>query len=202
MAKNREQDDNTGSNSQSPLQAGSSVEQTEFREVLNLLVAGQITSKEAQTRVMMIYQLGIGAGLRAFGEVKPEIIADVISKLTRDLGGISHTYDPRVDITETVDKTHAPAMRVKNKNIETLLRERIILKAILTTNRLLSSAELHKLVAEDDSNIKAATVIANLDRLNKMKLIDRPRKGSYGKSEYSKDYLSVLEDEIYARAID
>ena len=48
---------------------------------------------------------------------------------------------------------------------------------------------------------RTGTISANLDRLWKTRLINRPRKGHYASSASSRAYMSELENEIEARGL-
>ena len=197
-------DDEDGRSSPLPLPEGR--EQIEFIDVLRLLEKGEITRDQAQKRLMTFYQLGMGAWIRALGETEPEMVPELVRKLSKDLNLIAGHYEMSSEETTTRAAPVARSepstnYRVTSKNDETLLRERVILSALVSTNQGLQTSDLQKKIRETEPDIKTPTVTANLDRLWKMQLIDRPRKGHYASSHSSRDYLTKLQLEIDARGL-
>jgi hypothetical protein len=201
VANNEDDNDGLGRGLQYPQPMFGSREQSEFVDVLRLLEQGQIAPEQAQKRLMTFYQMGMGAWIRALGEIKPEMVSEIVGKLSKDLDLISGHYDPKqqaIGATQQVSSNY----RLSNKTIETLLRERVILHALVGTNQSLPSAEIRKLIEKTDPTVKMPTITANLDRLWKIQQINRPRKGYYASSTNSQSYLSALESEIEARGLD
>ena len=129
---------------QYPLPYVGAKEHAEFLDVLSLLEAGDLTPEQAQSRVMAIYQIGIGAWIRALGETRPNLVSGVVGRLMKDLDGITTHYDPAATGT-AAPRGKASAFRLTAKTNETLLRERIILGAVIGANQTLASARLHDL---------------------------------------------------------
>jgi len=176
-------------------------EQAEFLDVLRLLEEGKLEPEQGLKRLMSFYQMGMGAWMRALGEIRPEIASEMVKKLTRDMSIISQTYDAPFNpqVTDVVTPGAPRNYRLTNKTTETLHRERVILRALIGTNRNMASSELRERIEKIEPNVKTATITANLDRLWKIQQIDRPRKGHYARTENSPAYLAALENEIEAR---
>lgn len=187
----------------------------EFFEVIAQLEAGEITAEQAQRRVMTIYQMGIGALIRALGEVDPGIVGAVTGRLQRDLGLVSEEYAARTGGQPALPAQEGPVAaamagasddgpggyRVTAKNDETLGRECVLLRRLVKTDQGLALGALLDLINGYEPDIKQATVIATLDRLIRKNYIDRPRKGYYGRSPHTADYLRAVEDEMEARGL-
>ena len=83
--------DGHGRGMQYPLPMFGSREQSEFIDVLRLLEEGQLSQEQAQKRLMTFYQMGMGAWIRALGEIKPEMVSGMVEKLSKDLSCLLYT---------------------------------------------------------------------------------------------------------------
>lgn len=190
-----------GADARSPFGDSGQKELREFQEVLTQLDNGQISPEKAQSRVMAIYQLGVGAGLRAIGEMRPGLVASIAKRLTRDLDLISKHYDAEAPDQPAQANRSTQDFRLKGKASDVLLRERIILRTLTSSNATFAFSEIKTIVSGQDPGINDPTLTANLDRLLRLGRIARPSKGYYASCGESRTYLAALENEISTRGL-
>ncbi len=183
-------------------------ERSQFWEIIALLDSGDIQDEEATKRLMRLYQTSVAGQLRAIGESHPSLLASVIKRLSSELGSISDHYDADVDIpsaekASTDAKLDISSFRMKSKRPDILLREQEIVGALARDSNMrpFVLSELVETARNSEPEIMDAAVTANLDRLCKLGVIDRPRKGYYAANGVSKAYLAELNIEIDARGL-
>ena len=183
-------------------------ERTQFWEIIALLDSGDIKDDEATKRLMRIYQTSVAGQLRAIGESHPDLLVNVLKRLNSELGSISERYD--ADSSSAVQATASVAakldissFRMKSKRPDILLREQEIVGALARDDnrRPFVLSELVETARNSEPEIMDAAVTANLDRLCRLGVIDRPRKGYYAANAISKAYLAELDIEIDARGL-
>ncbi|MEO1282529.1 MAG: hypothetical protein AAFV69_12425 [Pseudomonadota bacterium] len=187
--------------SQPPLPFGSAKEHSDFLDILAQLEAGTITPEAAQRRVMMLYQMGIGALIRALGEARPDVVSPLVGKLSVDLSAISQQYGGGDPAKEVKRPQRSATARLKSKSDDILRRERTLLVALSKSDRSFPLSELVEAVHDVEPDVKAPALTANLDRLAKSNAIDRPSKGYYSATPASRAYLLSIEDEMEKRGI-
>ncbi|MEL7048012.1 MAG: hypothetical protein AAFO75_03465 [Pseudomonadota bacterium] len=191
-----------GGHAQPPLPFGNAKEHGDFLDVLAQLEAGSITPEVAQRRVMVLYQMGMGAMIRALGEARPEVVSQLVDKLSLDLNEISKKYgDGGAVSMDALKPQRSGSVRLKSKSDDILKRERTLLIALLKSNQSYPLSELVDEVHKVEPGVKAPALTANLDRLAKAKAIDRPSKGYYASTPASRAYLASIESEMEARGI-
>ncbi|MEM8977447.1 MAG: hypothetical protein AAGD43_35810 [Pseudomonadota bacterium] len=188
--------------------AGMLDERSQFWEILALHENGEITDEEATKKLMGLYQASVAGQLRAIGETKPSLLASVIKRLSSELGVISETYDAGLEVaTERAlaaeSKLDISSFRMKSKRPDILRREHEIVGALVRDDNMrpFVLSELVEMAREYEPKIMDAAVTANLDRLCKLGVINRPRKGYYAANENSKGYLAELNIEMDARGL-
>ena len=176
-------------------------EHAKFFDIIRQLEAGTLSADMARTRVLQLYDTGLGAWVRALGRSHPEIAARVAKGLLRDLEQVTQNLASDAESADSPRQKPAKAHRPKltSKIVEVLERERLVVETLLKANEPQTLADLRKIVARLEPGIEAAALTANLDRLEKDAVIDRPRKGYYAANDGSTTYLQALTAEIEAR---
>lgn len=192
-----------------PLQPGTPAigedERSQFWEIIRMLDDGLIQDDEAAKRLMRIYQTSFAGQLRALGETNPEVLGRVMTRLNDEMRNISERFDASAaqPIGQQTKKLDISALRMKSKKSETLLREEKVVGALARdgNSRPFVLSELVEQARIAEPEIMDAAVTANLDRLCKLGVIDRPRKGYYAANDQSNAYLVELNIEIDARGL-
>lgn len=178
-------------------------EHAEFFNIIRQLETGTLTPDRARERVLMLYDTGIGAWVRALGRSHPEIATRVTKGLLRDLEQVANNLQSDADETDERSPRQSTARsrtpRLTAKSVEVLEREKLIFDALLPANEAQTLADLRKIVVRLEPDIEAPALTANLDRLERDGVLERPRKGYYAANAASKTYHAALKIEIDAR---
>ena len=175
-------------------------EHAEFFSIIRQLEAGTLSDDKARERMLMLYDTGLGAWVRALGRSHPEIAARVAKGLLRDLEQVAQNFDDDAETSNAGPKPARPRTpRLTAKSVEVLERERLILEALTRANEALTLAELRKIVEQQEPSIEAPALTANLDRLERDGAIARPRKGYYHASEKTRTFMAAIDAELEAR---
>ncbi len=190
---------------QPSLTSGNEDERSQFWEIIRLLDSGDIQDDEAAKRLMRLYQTSFAGQLRALGETNPEVLGRVMNRLNDEMRHISERYDAAAEPAPAAapKKLDISSFRMKSKRPEILLREEKVVGALAhdPNMRPYVLSELLEKARMAEPDIQDAAVTANLDRLCKLGVIDRPRKGYYAANSHSKSYLAELNIEIDARGL-
>lgn len=167
-------------------------EQAEFLDILGLVEAGLLDEERAQARVMALYQIGLGAWLRATAEIRPALAASIAERIREELSSMS----PR-----SASDTRDFAQRVSQKTPEILLREKLLLSAIARSNHPVETRAILELVKATDPKLKENSLSVHLKRLVGENLIAKAGKGLFGKSDHTISYMKAIEREFERRGL-
>ena len=176
-------------------------EQAKFFDILMQLKAGTLKPEAAHIPILQLYDTSLGAWVRALGRSHPEIASRIANGMKRDLDHMTQNLETDRDLSSTTRSKGARVgtPRLGAKMVEILERERLVLETLLRFNEAQTLASLLKVLAAAGSDIEGAALTANLDRLEKDGVLERPRKGYYARNANSQTYLAALKDEIEAR---
>ena len=172
-----------------------------FLEILDQLESKGIEPARARARILALYQMGLGAWVRALKEAHPEITGGLIERLIADLRSVSPDAQSQVAGLgpRSAAARQSQPIAVSGKDDAVLKREIAVLEALIRSDRLMKFHDLYSWVTDTEPGLKGPTLTANLNRLADDGVIARPRKGYYGASPRTRDYLAALKDELLAR---
>lgn len=168
-------------------------ERTQLSDLLRQVEAGDIAPERVKRRLLMLFHSGIGGVTRALAIADVKAALEVAEGLKHGVDALVNELRSRGGLTQVPGAPSFEA-RLANKERDILLRELDIFRSITSANEERQSKELLALLRVREVDLKEATLTAHLNRLNRDKLIDRPRKGHYRGTSQSKPYLNALEE--------
>ncbi len=176
-------------------------ERHDLDRLLKTFEDGKLDRNQIVSKLMVLYQTGIGGAARGLAELDKEAAQELAKRLRQRIESFLSELDEQSrSPTVTANKTPA-SDRLKSKSSPVLQREYVLFQALTATDQEIPSSTLMGKVRSVDSEIADATVTAHLDRLMKDGLIVRERKGLYRGTPRSKAYFTSLKAEIEVRGL-
>ena len=176
-------------------------ERGDTRRLLAAFARGELTNEQVVNELAAQYQTGIGGAVRALAEHDKEAAqqlgARIRSRLDSFMSELAAADGP------AARAAHRPANAdgFKDRDDAVLLREYVILSALVQSNDSVRSASIFEAVKAVDEEINDETITAHLARLLKAQIIGRQRKGRYHGIAQSQTHLAALMREIEARGL-
>jgi hypothetical protein len=174
-------------------------EQGEINELLKAFDRGEINPDQVVSKLMVLYQTGIGGAARALAELDQGAAQRLGERLRQRIESFLSEFDLAGAAAKPPASKAPMSKRLKGKSDAVLLRELALFESLASTDQEITWATLVELVRSREPEISGPTITANLDRLTKEALIARDRKGRYRSTPRSKEYLTAIRSEIEAR---
>jgi DNA-binding transcriptional ArsR family regulator len=178
-------------------------EKEETRRLVAEFAKGGVSAERVVNEIAARFQLDFGGTVRAVAELDREAAQQLGARMRNRLDSmLAELGEPEAVLRQSKPQ-RKPTNDFSGRDDDVLRREYVVVKLLLETDNAteLKAAALLGAIRVFDRSIDDATLTAHLDRLVKMGVIARERKGRYQSSPASSGHLAALTKELEARGL-